>query len=62
VWCQQCTSNNTSRLKTAVAEWINNRNSSGEQLTANGKKEHGIGHDITGQLICPIDYDWDNPK
>ena len=55
-------SDDTSRLKTAVAEWINNRDGLGGRLTANGKEERGIGHDITGRLICPINYDWDNPE
>jgi hypothetical protein len=54
-------SDDTGRLKVAIAEWINNRDRSGERLTANGKEERGIGHDATGRLICPIDYDWDNP-
>jgi len=33
---------------------------SGERLSSYGKEEHGIGHDITGRLICPIDYNWDD--
>jgi hypothetical protein len=53
-------SDDTSRLKIALAEWINSRDSSGERLTSNGKEDRGINHDITGRLICPIDYDWDN--
>jgi hypothetical protein len=53
-------SDDTSRLKIAVAEWINMRDESGEQLSSHGKEERGIGHDITGRLICPIDYNWDD--
>jgi len=30
-------------------------------LSAKGKGERGINHDLTGYLLCPIDYDWDDP-
>jgi len=53
-------SDDTSHLKTAVAEWINMRDESGERLSSYGKEERGIGNDITGCLICPIDYNWDD--
>jgi hypothetical protein len=55
-------SDDTSRLKMAVAEWINSRDNPVERLSSQGKEERGIGHDITGRLICPIDYDWDDPE
>jgi hypothetical protein len=57
-------SDDTSRLKIAVAEWINSRSPSTtnapSHLSAKGKDERGINHDITGFLLCPIDYDWDD--
>jgi hypothetical protein len=28
-------------------------------LSAKGKDERGINHDLTGYLLCPIDFDWD---
>lgn len=31
-------------------------------LSSKGKDERGISNDTTGRLICPIDYDWDDPK
>jgi len=61
-------SDDTGRLKVAVADWLNNRGhsdtrlSAGESLSANKKEERGISHDVTGRLLCPIDYDWDDPQ
>jgi hypothetical protein len=75
-------SDDTGRLKVAIAEWLNSRkpNSAGNgddsvtensdcntpnglnlRLSPKGKEERGISNDITGRLICPIDYDWDDP-
>ena len=31
-------------------------------LSLKGKDERGISNNTTGCLICPIDYDWDNPE
>jgi hypothetical protein len=57
-------SDDTSRLKIVVAEWLNSRTPSSStsytRLTAKGKDERGINHDITGRLLCPIDYEWDD--
>jgi hypothetical protein len=53
-------SDDTSCLKTTVAEWINMHDESEERLSSYGKEECGIGNDITGHLICPIDYNWDD--
>lgn len=55
-------SDDTSRLKIAVAEWINSHDDPVERLSSHSKEERGIGHDITGRLLCPIDYDWDDPE
>jgi len=57
-------SDDTSRLKVVVAEWLNSRSDSNSnpRLSAKRKDEHGINHDITGYLLCPIDYDWDDPE
>jgi hypothetical protein len=54
-------SDDTSRLKIAVADWLNNR-MPGIRLSAKGKEERGISNDVTGRLLCPIDFDWDDPK
>ena len=31
-------------------------------LSSKGKDERGISNNTTGCLICPIDYDWDDPE
>ena len=61
-------SDDTTRLKSAVAEWLNTDNTrppsisnAPSRLSAKGKEERGINHDLTGFLLCPIDYDWDDP-
>jgi len=55
-------SDDTCRLKVSVAEWLNGRNSAEMQarLSAKKKSERGICNDVTGRLICPIDFDWDD--
>jgi len=66
-------SDDTARLKTAVAEWLNARKQHncdppGETqtptmtrwLSSKEKNERGIGNNVTGGLLCPIDYDWDD--
>ena len=60
-------SDDTGRLKVAVADWINDRRhsdvrlSAGVSLSANKKDQCGISHDVTGHLLCPINYNWDDP-
>jgi hypothetical protein len=58
-------SDDTSKLKTAIADWLNAREPSDivpTRLSSRGKEERGICNDVTGRLLCPIDYDWDNPQ
>lgn len=58
-------SDNTSRLKTAIADWLNAHDPSDMipiRLSTRGKEERGICNDVTGRLLCPIDYDWDDPQ
>ncbi|KAH9955652.1 hypothetical protein BC827DRAFT_1140968, partial [Russula dissimulans] len=62
-------SDDTSRLKAAVADWLNSCRPSFETgtlyarlLCTKVKEDHGISNEITGHLLCPIDYDWDNPE
>jgi hypothetical protein len=53
-------SDDTSQLKVAIAEWLNSCNDSNVRISAKVKEEHGIFNDVTGRLLCPIDYDWDD--
>ena len=61
-------SNDTSQLQVAIAGWLNTRgpHEKGANFTprvsAKCKEERGIFNYTTGQLLCPIDYDWDDPK
>jgi len=60
-------SNDTGRLKTVVTNWLNTcghsdaRLSARASLCANKKEQRGINHDVTGHLLCPINYDWNDP-
>ncbi|KAI0263705.1 hypothetical protein BGY98DRAFT_877571, partial [Russula aff. rugulosa BPL654] len=60
-------SDDTGRLKVAIAEWLNAA-SPGKSPTIPAEMAmtprqitRGISNGITGRLICPIDYDWDDP-
>ena len=55
-------SDDTSWLKVAIAEWLNSSTSSNVRISAKVKEEHGIFNDVMGCLLCPINYDWDNPE
>lgn len=32
------------------------------RLTGKKKTDRGINNDVTGRLLCPIDFDWDEPE
>lgn len=54
-------SDDTGKLKSAVADWLNSRRPAPiPALSARDKEERGISNDFTGRLLCPIDYDWDD--
>lgn len=57
-------SDDTSKLKVAVAEWLNARRTSptdpGACLDPRDRNDRGISNDYTGRLLCPIDYDWED--
>jgi len=67
-------SNDTSRLTAAITEQLNacKQRNPPEQMTwtvtwpwwisSREKGECGISNNITGGLLCPIDYDWDDPE
>jgi hypothetical protein len=57
-------SDDTGRLKVAIAEWLNDsdRSNAHTRISARAKEERGINNDVTGCLICPIDYTWDDPE
>ncbi|KAF9224087.1 hypothetical protein BS17DRAFT_704328, partial [Gyrodon lividus] len=30
-------------------------------IQSHDKAGRGFNHDVTGQLLCPVDYDWEDP-
>jgi len=69
-------SDDAGRIKVAVANWLNarkpyrseiddsNRNTATpiQVLSPKGKEGRRISNNVTGRLICPIEYDWDDPE
>lgn len=46
-------------LKAAVVNWLNEVSPCPTpSLNTTDKSERGFYHDVTGQLLCPVDYDW----
>ena len=56
-------SDDTKSIKGAIIDWITPR---GEPLqpplARNLKSDRGFQHERTGFLLCPVDWDWDDPK
>ncbi|KAF8439264.1 hypothetical protein L210DRAFT_3339496, partial [Boletus edulis BED1] len=49
----------TATLKTEVIHWVvANRDRIEPPLSPRDKQARGLGHDLTGGLLCPVDYDW----
>ena len=61
-------SDDTAKLKVAVAHWVNastqesSTNETSNWLDPTSRQGRGIDNDVTGRLLCPIDYDWDDPS
>ena len=49
-----------SKLMNRVAEWLNQQYPHEPPLSAIKRDGRGIHHPITGMLLCPIRYDWDD--
>jgi hypothetical protein len=46
-------------LKPAVASWITELSKNPIiPISPTSKSDRGFEHDITGRLLCPIDFDW----
>ncbi|KAH7917379.1 hypothetical protein BV22DRAFT_978092, partial [Leucogyrophana mollusca] len=53
----------TASLKGVVVTWLTEMFHPVEPaLTAHNKTDRGLQHDVTGRLLCPIDYDWDSDE
>ncbi|KAF7976661.1 hypothetical protein HWV62_5999 [Athelia sp. TMB] len=55
-------SDDTSKLKTAVVYWVDSAlGTSTPPLRINSKHERGLDNDVTGRLLCPSEYSWEDP-
>ncbi|TEB28543.1 hypothetical protein FA13DRAFT_1633084, partial [Coprinellus micaceus] len=56
-------SSDTRSLKSAIVDWITPPNVTlTPPLTRNVKTGRGFHHQRTGELLCPVNLDWDDPK
>jgi hypothetical protein len=60
-------SDDTCRIKIAIADWLNTCNPFNTDseayktmLSTREKENRGYSNDVTGHLLCPINYNWDN--
>jgi hypothetical protein len=50
-------------LKPSVVSWIVDFfENPAVPLSPTNKSDRGFEHDITGQLLCPVDFDWSDPR
>lgn len=46
-----------------LAKWLNHANPPPIPLLVDDDCENrGLSHDATGHLLCPIEFDWDDPE
>ena len=55
-------SDDVSRIMNVVAIWVNQQYPEEPQLSTTNRRDRGIHHPITGMLLCPIRYDWNNAE
>jgi len=57
-------SDDTFRIKSKIAEWLNSRPTvqTEQRLSLSHRAGRGLQHNVTGRLLCPIKYDWDDLK
>ncbi|KAG2737403.1 hypothetical protein P692DRAFT_20761886, partial [Suillus brevipes Sb2] len=52
----------TTRLKVTVASWLMQQNPPPNPVIQGQNKIcRGFNNNATGRLICPVDYDWNDP-
>ena len=50
-------------LKKEVVDWLRNLYGPLEpSISPALKSDCGLEHDVTGGLLCPVEYDWDDPE
>ncbi|PPQ81607.1 hypothetical protein CVT26_013569 [Gymnopilus dilepis] len=56
-------SDDLNRIKELVARWLNQRDPAPSPLLDEDDHDNrGIAHNVTGRLLCPIEFDWDDPE
>ncbi|KAG6818922.1 hypothetical protein H0H93_000271 [Arthromyces matolae] len=53
-------SDDISTIKKLVATWLNKNHQTVPSLIPEDRANRGIKHDMTGMLLCPIEYDWND--
>ncbi|KAG1843914.1 hypothetical protein DFJ58DRAFT_844158 [Suillus subalutaceus] len=51
----------TSKLKTLIAEWVNRKFKPDHPVDPDDKHSRGFSNDACGRLLCPAEFDWNNP-
>ena len=50
-------------LKKEVVDWIQHLYGPLDpSISPALKSDHGLEHDVTGGLLCPVEYDWGDPE
>ncbi|KAF9046647.1 hypothetical protein BJ165DRAFT_1527721 [Panaeolus papilionaceus] len=47
-------------IKAAIANWLNKSHSPAIPFSTTSRDGRGFQNDITGALLCPVEYDWNN--
>ncbi|KAG2147062.1 hypothetical protein BD769DRAFT_1660243 [Suillus cothurnatus] len=51
----------TSKLKALIAEWVNREFNPDHRVDPDDKHSRGFINDACGRLLCPAEFDWNNP-
>jgi hypothetical protein len=50
-------------MKSAIVDWITPPHEVlNPPIPRNIKTDRGFHHERTGELLCPVNFDWDDPK
>lgn len=59
----QARSDDTKSLKSVIVDWIKPTNGElAPPIQRNVKTDRGFHHPRTGELLCPVNLDWKDPK
>ncbi len=53
-------SDDVRRIKEELALWLNSAHAPSPPFNTKCRSDRGMENDITGRLLCPIEYDWDD--